>query len=102
MPTVATGQIGAHALTLVANVVTEVDFADDLDLVEVVTDGAAPLYVTVDHSTPTVGGANCYMLPALPSAKEINPPSVLGTVVKLISAGTPTVSVARAHWPNSV
>ncbi|GAA0632324.1 hypothetical protein GCM10010174_61710 [Kutzneria viridogrisea] len=95
MPTVPAGQIGAHNLTLTANTVTEVDFADDVDTVEVLSDGTAPVYVTVDGSSPTVGGANCYLLPAAIGAKELHPPTAGGTVVKLISAGTPTVSVAK-------
>lgn len=96
MPTVTVpaGQIGAHALALVANTVTEVDFADDLDRVEVVSDGAAAVYFTVDGSAPTVAGTNTYFLPAALGAKEVHPPTGGGTKVRLISAGTPTVSVA--------
>lgn len=96
MPTYAVpaGDIGAHALALTANTVTEVDFADDLDRVEVVTDGAAAVYFTVDGSVPTIAGTNTYFLPAALGAKEAHPPTGGGTKVRLISAGTPTVSVA--------
>jgi hypothetical protein len=95
MPTVQTGQIGAYGLTLTASTVTEVDFVDDVDVVEIITDGAAAVYATVDGSAPTVGGGNCYYLPAVAGSKEVHPPSYGGTVVKLISSGTPTVGVAK-------
>jgi len=95
MPTVQAGQIGSYGLTLTASTVTEVDFVDDVDAVEIITDGAAAVYATVDGSAPTVGGGNCYYLPAVAGSKEIHPPTSGGTVVKLISAGTPTVGVAK-------
>lgn len=95
MPTVQTGKIGAYGITLSAGQVSEVDFVDDVDVVEVITDGAAAVYATVDGSAPTVGGSNCYYLPAVAGSKEIHPPTSGGTVVKLISSGTPTVGVAK-------
>ena len=96
--TVASGEVGAHAKTLAAATADTVTFTDDVSKVEVVTDGAAALYVRVDGTAPTVGGAASHYLPAFASAKEITVPlSDEGTVeVKLISAGTPTYSVARA------
>lgn len=95
MPTVQAGQIGAYGLMLTAGQVSEVDFVDDVDVVEIITDGAAAVYATVDGSAPTVGGGNCYYLPAVAGSKEIHPPTSGGTVVKLISSGTPTVGVAK-------
>ena len=79
------GAVGAHAKTLSANAVDTVHFADDLKFVEVVSDGAAELYFTVDDSAPTVGGQASYYLPAIASpsatpaaaAKTLPHPSLL-------------------------
>lgn len=107
--TVANGEIGVHAKTLVAATVDTVTFALGATgtpgwarvpkKIEVLTDGAADIYVTVDGSTPTIAGNNCWRVPALPGASIIdvtdsNPTDAV--VVKLISAGTPTYSVSRA------
>lgn len=94
--TVAEGKVGAHAKTLVADTADSVTFADDLPAVEVVSDGAAALYFTTDDSTPTVGGPNTHLLPAAVSRRTVKVAGAGDTVVKLISAGTPTYSVARA------
>ena len=93
--TVAAEMRGAYNKTLVAATADTVTFANDLRTVEVVSNGTADIFVTVDGSTPTVAGANTYILPAgAISVREM--PSALGgvTVVKLISSGTPTYSVA--------
>ncbi|MFC3736526.1 hypothetical protein [Paractinoplanes deccanensis] len=56
--------------------------------------GAAEVYFTTDGSTPTVGGDGCHVLPAVVSALEVYDGTPGPTsVVKLISAGTPRVSV---------
>jgi hypothetical protein len=96
-----------HA-TLVANIVTTLTLTapdPQADLVsfaaprpariEVLNvSGTAKVYFTVDGSTPTVGGANCMLLPAavcaLTVADETPGPT---STVKLISSGTPDVSV---------
>lgn len=95
---VPAGQIGAYEKTMVAATVDTCTFTgSDLDTVEVVShDGAAAVYFTVDGSTPTVAGGNCWMLPAASSAVTVPVPTAGATVVKLISAGTPTVSVAQS------
>lgn len=93
---VTTGQIGVHGKTLVASTVDTVTYAEDIPQVTVVSDGAAALFYTLDGSTPTVNGANCYILPA--GAVSVDArwiPTSGATVVKLISAGTPTYSVQR-------
>jgi hypothetical protein len=107
--TVAVTEIGAHAKTLVASTVDTVTFtlgstatpgwARVPKRVEVITDGADDIYVTVDGSTPTVAGANCYRVPAYPGASVIDVTDSDPTdavVIKLISAGTPEYSVSRA------
>ncbi len=63
--------------------------------VEVVSvDGTSEVYFTTDGSAPTVAGSNCHVIPAAISATEVADETPGGTsVVKLISAGTPKVSV---------
>ncbi len=65
-------------------------------LVEVVNvTGTAAVYFTTDGTTaPTVGGTNCYVLPAAICALKVpdETPGATSTV-KLISTGTPGVSV---------
>jgi hypothetical protein len=107
--TVTVAQVGAHAKTLVASTVDTVTFtlgststpgwANVPKRVEILTDGAADIYVTVDGSAPTVAGANCWRVPAIQgstvvSVSDSNPNDAV--VVKLISSGTPSYSVSRA------
>lgn len=57
-------------------------------------DGAAAVYFTTNGTDPTVGGDGCHVLPAAIGAVEVNDETAGSTsVVKLISAGTPKVSV---------
>ena len=108
--TVPAGHIGAHEKTAVAGVVDTVTFevgstsapgwAGRLPRqVEVLSDGAADLYVTVDGSTPAAAASNCYRVPAVAGATVIDVRDADATdevVVKLISSGTPVYSVSRA------
>lgn len=97
MPAVSVpaGGVGAHEVALTAATVLTVTFGDDLDAVQIVSDGAASLYFTLDGSTPTVGSTSCYYLPATASSDIRQPKTSGGTVVKVISSGTPTVTVQR-------
>lgn len=82
--------------TLVAATVDTVNLAVQVDEVEIVSrDGAAEIYYTVDGSTPMVGGANCFVLPAGIGSQTVGVSAKGNTVVKLISAGTPAYSVCR-------
>lgn len=93
---VASGDHAVHDKTLAAGTVDTVQFADDCRKVEIVSNGTASLYVTVDGSTPTVSGPKTYIMPAGgPMARVIESPDPKATVVQLISAGTPTYSVSR-------
>ena len=97
---VATHKIGAYAKTLTAATVDTVTFADYLQAVEVSKEEGAAIYFTIDGSTPTVGGEGAYFLPASAAVRVIDIPNSNerpATVVKLISAGTPTYSVAKAR-----
>jgi hypothetical protein len=96
--TIGTGDTAKHDVTLSAATVDTVTFTDDLSLVRIINqDGAAKIYVTVDGSAPTVGGAKTYMLPAAISVLEIPLADADDLAVKLISAGTPTYSVERVR-----
>lgn len=103
------GHVGAHAKTLVASTVDTVTFvlgstgtpgwARMPKAVEVLTDGAADIYITVDGSTPTVAGTNCWRVPAslgsvVIDVRDADPNDPV--VVKLISVGAPVYSVSRA------
>lgn len=80
--------------TLVAATVTTMTFDKDWDRVEILNlDGAAAVYVTLDGSTPVADTTGVHVLPAAISSLELEPPTNTNTVVKLISSGTPKVSV---------
>lgn len=83
-------------VTLTANVVATVIFDVDADLVEILNiDGSAEVWATIDTSTPAVGGNGSWLLPAAVGSIELRPPGTgtAPTTIKLISAGTPRVSV---------
>lgn len=95
---VPAGAIAVHDKTLVANVADTVTFADDCSQIEVTSDGAAALYFTTDGTTATVGGSHCYELPAgAASSLTVEALRPSGSVVSLISTGTPKYSVTRAQ-----
>jgi hypothetical protein len=63
------------------------------------TTGTAPIFFTVSHpggdgNVPTVGGQGCYQLPAAISSLDVRHDGQFGTIVQLISSGTPSYSVA--------
>lgn len=100
------GEVGTAAFTLAASVVDTVTFAasDYLPAVEVVSDGTAAVWYTLDGSSPTVGGRHCYYIPAVPAvdsrSSRLRQPwsGVSGaTVVKLISTGTPVLRVQKGE-----
>jgi endonuclease YncB( thermonuclease family) len=93
---VGRGEVGAHEAVLAANTIDTVEFASNLSDVEVVSDGSAAIYFTVDGDTPAVKGPNCFYLPAGGAcSREVASKANQPTVVQLISTGTPTYSVAR-------
>ncbi len=106
---VPNGHVGVHEKTMVASTVDTVTFqlgsagtpgwADLPKQVEILTDGAEDIYITVDGSVPTVTGTHCWRVPAAAGAtvvdvRDSNPTDEV--VVKLISSGTPVYSVSRA------
>jgi hypothetical protein len=92
--TVAAGERGVHNKTLVAATVDTVTFSEDLREIEILSDGAAAVFVTVDGSAPTVAGNNTDILPAGGmTARTLTSAPGGDTAVKLISSGAPTYSV---------
>lgn len=81
-------------VTLVANTVATLTFDSDAGEVEVLNvDGADAVYVRTDGVAPVVGGTGCDVLPAAIGFVRLKVSTDGPTVVKLISAGTPKVSV---------
>lgn len=84
-------------LTLSAGVATTVTFTENFGYVEVLNvdgAGAVPVYFTADGSTPTVGGNGCNIVLGSAGAFLVVADKTSGaTVVKVISAGTPKISV---------
>jgi hypothetical protein len=84
-----------HA-TLTAGVVTTLDMGGDFETVEVTNvDGAAAIYFTTNGSTPAVEGTGSHVVVAGVGAFTEQTPGRgdAVTIVKLISAGGPKVSV---------
>jgi hypothetical protein len=95
---IAADEIGVHNVALTANIVETFTFADDVPALVIATDGAAAIYYTLDANAPapTVGGKYAHvMLAALGYYDDLEPPTAGGTVVRMISTGTPVVSVCR-------
>ncbi len=81
-------------VTLTAGEVETVELGVNAARVEVLNrDGAAAVYFTTNDDDPAIAGDNTYVLPAAISALDV-PDEIKGpSVVKLISSGTPAVSV---------
>lgn len=98
--------------TLVATTVDTITMSNLTASVQVDNRGSGDIFVTTDGTTPTVGGAECYVVPA--NSNRVFPTNVrhgvgtwldydgvttVGTAgptsfaVKLISSGTPAYSV---------
>lgn len=83
-------------VTLVASTVTTLTFDQPFDRIEVLNvDGVAAVYFLVDSGAtdPVVAATGTGVLPAAVGSVEVEPPSNRNTQVKLISVGTPKVSV---------
>ena len=81
-------------VTLTADTVETVELGTNAAMVEVLNvDGAAAVYFTTNDAEPTVGGNNCHVLPAAIGALEVKDEISGPSVVKVISTGTPAVSV---------
>lgn len=94
---VPTADVGVHLKKLVAGQVDRVTFTGrDLGEVEVITDGAADIFVRFGAGDdPAVGSGACWRVPAAMGTTILPVSTSKDTIVKLISAGTPTYSVSR-------
>lgn len=93
---VPAGDRAVHDVALVANTELVVEFGYPVNAVEVLSDGAADIYLTTDGTPATVEGGNCERIPAGgTNAGTIDAPYGMDTTVRLISAGTPSVSITR-------
>lgn len=92
------GERAAHNKQLTANAVTVVRFTEDVSEIEIVNmTGTAAVYYTINREDdPTVGDPHAYLVPADIVTVRREPATSGPTVVKLISSGTPTVSVGRS------
>lgn len=82
-----------HA-TLTANTVLPIVFDQDYDRIEIVNvDGAAAVYFRVGQTNPGIAAEGSQVLPAAIGSVEVDVTTSGGTEVRLISAGTPKVSV---------
>ena len=82
-----------HA-TLAAGIVTPLVFDQDFQRVEILNvDGAAAVYFKVGQSDPAVAATGSQVLPAAIGSVEVDVTTSGPTEVRLISSGTPKVSV---------
>jgi hypothetical protein len=95
--TVGKGQVGAHAKTLTPNVADEIVFVDDLTAVELLCDGTADVYWSIDAPAPTIGDFAAHYMPAMPAVRTEPSPQPGETVVRLISSGAVKYSVAKGR-----
>jgi hypothetical protein len=89
----------AYHGALTASAVDTITLSRAFEFVEIVNrSGTAEIFYTLDGSTPTVGGAECYIVPgAIVGSVRANPQGDQNTVVvNLISSGTPNYSVIGA------
>lgn len=91
-------EFGIYEKTLVASTVDTLTMSRVMGRIELITDGVASIFFTIDGSTPTVGGQGCYYVPAIACVREINLyPANTAAVIKLISVGIPKYSVSAAY-----
>lgn len=89
---------GVYEKTLVASTVDTVTVSRQTGAIQVVSDGTASIYFTLDGTVPTVGMQAAYLVPAVTGGAVVivtlPAMGVSGAVVKLISAATPKYSVS--------
>jgi hypothetical protein len=91
----ATAALAYHG-TLVASTVASVLITGADGTVEVINrSGSAEIYFTVNGVVPTVGGTDCFVVPAAIGSYVVV--SSASPTVQLISSGTPTFSVVGAQ-----
>lgn len=97
---VAASEVSSGRLVLSPNEVLTVAFESNIGAVQVVSDGAAAVFYTVDGSEPTLDGRNTFELPAgvvtVDERDTANLPGTPTDVVKLLSAGSASVRIQLA------
>lgn len=93
--TLNSGDVAAHAVSLVANQLSTITFANTAATITVITDGQANVYYTTNRTTPTVNGANAWRIPNTGGVVVDNDRNagVTAPVVKLIADAACVVSV---------
>lgn len=82
-----------HA-TLIAATVATVTFEQDYERIEVTNvTGTAAVYFRVGTVDPVIEATGCHVLPGAIGAVEVDVHTSGPTVVKLISSGTPKISI---------
>lgn len=83
--------------TLVANTSTDMALGKNVGRLRItVVAGTTPIYFRTDGVAPTVAGADCQAIAGVPGAVlEVQEEGSALAVVKVISAGTPTVNVTE-------
>lgn len=93
---VASRDLAVHEVQLTPNTVETFTFEAGYCTVEVLShDGAAIIYMTSDGSTPVVRGPRSFALPAAMTSQTVKSTDPKPTVIKLVSEGSPLVSVTR-------
>jgi hypothetical protein len=89
--------------TLTASTVDFIFLTESAQAIQVTNlTGTAPIYFTVSHPggsapVPTIGGNGCYCAASVAGAAvPVRHDGMYGTIVQLISTGTPTYSVEVA------
>lgn len=88
--------VALHGLTVGASQVETVIFDTNIGTVDIISDGRAAIYYTINGQPPTIKGGNTFVLPAGATAIDTRPaPSGVGQfdTVRLISDGEATVSI---------
>lgn len=95
------GQTTTPDITLTATEMDTVTFILFTPYIEVISDGAAHLWFTVDGSAAGDDDANAYYMPAAASSRTVRLGPSLGRnpTVKLYSTGTPKYTVTAVAQP---
>ena len=81
-------------VVLTANTVATFNLDADYDRVEVLNaDGADEVFFRTDKVNPAVNGAGSHYIPAAVGSLVVSAPGAGATQVRVVSAGTPKVSV---------
>lgn len=92
---VASNEVSSGLVALAANTEDQVNFAEDINVVEVLVLSGTTVWFSVDKQVATVGGKHCYAAPA-GGAVAVSVPTPGATQVRLIADAVASVVVTRA------